>query len=246
MTFAWSFVFSFRTFNRSVVMIPPTAVTKAAITTSTSNPSLLSQPSLHPLRCLITSNITKMPRFARDNLPREPKRHSVLLQPFKPFTVGVSNINGDAEIMLRLTRCRQNRHTLLEIPGLTFVDLRLLIRNNIGCVPLIEAILLNLKTAICVRLASRRQVNSFSVRSSIHRLIRISSALMQLAFTFNRTKQLRWQLARHSVLQTRAKNNRDDGEVSTLLQGGHYLALPNASARRSSAASNRRARPSRP
>jgi hypothetical protein len=59
MTLAWSLVFSFFTFNRSVVMMPPTAVTNAAITMPQSTSGLYACVPNVPTFAALTISVTK-------------------------------------------------------------------------------------------------------------------------------------------------------------------------------------------
>jgi hypothetical protein len=89
MTLAWSLVFSFFTFNRSVVMMPPTAVTNAAIT--------MPQSTSSPYACV--PNVPRLSTFAVSvpkYLMAETESDFVSEQPLKGSTMRVFDVNGNA------------------------------------------------------------------------------------------------------------------------------------------------------
>jgi hypothetical protein len=103
MTTSWSLAFSFlncciRTLSRPPILVT-TAARKTAQPASTSD-CFARKPVKDTLWFVITSNITQMPRLTRDYFPRETKRHSVSLQPFKTLTISVSNIDSNTEVVL--------------------------------------------------------------------------------------------------------------------------------------------------
>jgi hypothetical protein len=86
MTLAWSLVFSFFTFNRSVVMMPPTAVTNAAITMPQSTSSLNACVPNVPRFSTFTVSVTQ-------NLMAESESDFVSEQPLEDCTMRVFDIN---------------------------------------------------------------------------------------------------------------------------------------------------------
>jgi hypothetical protein len=90
MTLAWSFVFSLRTFSKRVVMIPPTAVTNAAMT-------MLQSSISSPYAC--ESNVPRLSTFTvsvTQNLMAETEPDFVGKQPLEDCAIGVLDVNGDA------------------------------------------------------------------------------------------------------------------------------------------------------
>jgi hypothetical protein len=90
MTIAWSCVFSLRNFSRIVVMIPPTAVTNAAMTMLQSS---ISSPYASE------SNVPRLGTFAvsvTQNLMAETEPHFVGNQPLKDCAIGVLDVNSNA------------------------------------------------------------------------------------------------------------------------------------------------------
>jgi hypothetical protein len=89
MTLAWSLVFSFFTFNRSVVMMPPTAVTNAAITMPQSISSLYACVPNVPRFSTFTVSVTQ-------NLMAETEPHFVSKQPLQDCAMRVLDVDSDA------------------------------------------------------------------------------------------------------------------------------------------------------
>jgi len=89
MTLAWSLVFSFFTFSRSVVMIPPTAVTNAAMTMPQSTSSLYACVPNVPRFSTFTVSVPKY-------LMAESESDFIGEQPLKGCTMRVFNVDSDA------------------------------------------------------------------------------------------------------------------------------------------------------